>query len=62
MRQSSFIKRPLSLDPRRNNLDETSVGIIYLVQLNKPTFFGRIIALFIIQQRVNFQIYNLVKH
>ena len=63
MQQSSLIKRPLSLDPKEeNNLNETSVGIKYLVALNKPTFFGRIIAFFIIQQRVNLQVDNLVKH
>ena len=43
-------------------LNATSVGIKNLESLNLPTFFGRIIAINIVLQRVNFLVDNLARY
>ena len=43
-------------------LNATSVGIKNLESLNLPTFFGRISAIFIVLQRVNFLVDILARY
>ncbi len=63
MRQSPFMKEAALIKSKKeNNLNETSVGFMNLVETKKTYFLWPYYCILIILQGVNFQADNLVRH
>jgi len=58
----SDISRSLLLDPKGMKKKTNLGGYYDLAKLNQPTFSGRIIAIYIVLQRVNHLVDNPVVH